>query len=135
MVPDDPNAASAAPLERPYMPRNVYTKPADLAKYGYTSGCRRCAMMRQGRSIAGTSHTSVCRDRIIKALADAGDSRVQAVADRANEEIARQVEAGDSTRNQAQEEEGAAAAAEVTPVAPYRGQEAATRVYSKRVQE
>ena len=45
--------------------------------------------------------------------------------------IARQVEAGDSTRNQAQEEE----TAEGTLVAPYRGPEAATRVYSQRVQE
>ena len=86
-VPDDPNAAPAAPLERPYMQRNVYIEPADLAKYGYTSGCRRCAMMRQGRSIAGISHTSVCLDRILKALAETGDSRVQAAADIANEKV------------------------------------------------
>ena len=92
-VPDDPNAVPAAPVERPYMPRNVYIKPADLVKFAYTSGCRRCMLMSQGRSIAGISHTSECRERITKLLAEAGDARVERAAYRATVEFARQVEA------------------------------------------
>ena len=45
---------AAVPEERPYQPRRLYINDRDLQKYSYTSGCRRCMLMRTGRSVKGS---------------------------------------------------------------------------------
>ena len=55
-----PGPAEAVDRGRPYAPRAVYLRPDDFQKYGYTSNCRRCKLMREGRSTKGTLHAPVC---------------------------------------------------------------------------
>ena len=79
-------------------PKEVYIRPADLERYGYTAGCRRCTLMRDGQPARGVRHTVACRSRVEAAMADAGDERLQQARDRQNQEIARRMEAADAAR-------------------------------------
>ena len=58
------------------VPRSVYITPADLDKYGYTKGCRRCQLMREGKSAHGVRHEQRCRERIEKAMKENNDPRI-----------------------------------------------------------
>ena len=86
----------------------MYIRDANLERYGYTAGCRRCALMREGQPARGIRHTLACRTRVEAAMADAGDERLQQAHQRQNEELVRRFEAADAAR----------AAPEPAPVAP-----------------
>ena len=73
--------------------------------------------MREGRSVKGANHSLPCRQSIENAFRDLGDSRVQEAVDRFAEVVAPQIEAADAL----DQEEALA-----TPVAHYKGPEAAT---------
>ena len=116
LVPGAPVPA-AAPQERPYQPRRLYINHQDLQKHGHTSGCRRCMLMRTGRSVKGSNHSPPCRARIEERVREDGDPRVQEAVDRFAEAVAPQIEAAEAL---AQEE------SVPTPVALHKGPEAAT---------
>ena len=71
-----------APPGREYAPRNVYIRPEDIRRFGRTAGCRRCTLMTNGEPARGINHTKECRARLEQAMADAGDVRVRAAAER-----------------------------------------------------
>jgi hypothetical protein len=69
-------AAPPAPAPVGYMPRRVFITRADLEAWGYTAGCRRCTMVREGSRAQGVAHREECRARIEQCLREAGDPRV-----------------------------------------------------------
>ena len=115
--------AVAVDRGRPYAPRAVYLRPDVFGKHGYTSNCKRCKLMREGRSVKGNLHAPACRARLEARLREDGDTRVDHARERVDGHIAERMQ----QQIQA-EEEGAAA----TLVAPYVDPEAATRVYPHR---
>ena len=48
--------------EPEYNPRNVFIKLTDLERHGFTHGCRRCTLMREGRKCQGIKHRDECLD-------------------------------------------------------------------------
>merc|ERR1712122_330731 len=54
-------------------PKQVYIRDSDLERYGYTVGCRRCTLMRDGHPARGIRHTQACRTRVEAAMEGAGD--------------------------------------------------------------
>ena len=77
-------------------PKQVYIRDVDLARYGYTAGCRRCRLMRDGDPARGVRHTTACRARIEEAMRADDDERLRRANDRRDEEIARRLEASHS---------------------------------------
>ena len=79
LQPVPPDVVPPPPPREPpeYRPRNVYITRADLERWGFTAGCRRCTLVRQGHRAQGIHHTRGCRIRIEQALRDAGDPRVE----------------------------------------------------------
>ena len=79
LQPVPPDVVPPPPPREPpeYRPRNVYITRADLERWGFTAGCRRCTLVRQGHRAQGIHHTRECRIRIEQALRDAGDPRVE----------------------------------------------------------
>ena len=77
VLPPLPDAAAPPPLEPlGYIPRRVFITRADLETWGYTAGCRRCTMVREGSRAQGVAHREACRARIEQCLREAGDPRV-----------------------------------------------------------
>jgi hypothetical protein len=77
--------AAVAPevqAEPEYNPRRIFIKQADLERFGYTAGCRRCILMRGGRAAQGVKHGDECRLRVPQALL-AGRRRPEACSSRA----------------------------------------------------
>ncbi len=72
-----------------YNPHRVFIKLADLERHGFTAGCRRCILMREGRRAQGIKHQDACRDRVEQALRDAGDPRLDRAEARVMEELGR----------------------------------------------
>ena len=59
--------------------RRVYIKPADIAQYGYISGCPKCEHeMKYGAGRSSAPHSEKCRQRIMEDLAktDEGQARI-----------------------------------------------------------
>merc|ERR1711940_161138 len=79
-------------------PKQVYIRDSDLERYGYTVGCRRCSLMRDGQPARGVRHTLACRTRVEAAMEDAGDERLQQAHQRQHEELARRLEASEAAR-------------------------------------
>jgi hypothetical protein len=77
---------AAAPEYNPY---RVFIKLTDLERHGFTAGCRRCILMREGRRAHGIKHQDACRDRVEQALRDAGDPRLDRAEARVMEELGR----------------------------------------------
>ena len=69
----------------------MYIRDADLAKYGYTVGCRRCRLMRDGLPAVGVHHIPACRARVEEAMRQDDDERLRRADDRRDEEIARRL--------------------------------------------
>ena len=76
-------------------PKQVYIRDLVLERYGYTVGCRRCGLMREGRPARGIRHALACRARVEEAMRAAGDARLQQARQRQDEELARRIEAAD----------------------------------------
>ena len=73
-------AQGAAPeevRELGYNPRRVFIKLADLERHGFTAGCRRCGLMRNGLPALGVKHIDACRTRVEQAMRDAAHPRLQ----------------------------------------------------------
>ncbi len=57
-----PAAAQGAEVEDPevhvpeYNPHRVFIRLEDLERHGFTAGCRRCILMREGRRSQGVKH-------------------------------------------------------------------------------
>ena len=64
----DPN-----PIKTTYVPRNVYLKPKDFLKHGYTAGCRGCEFLETGIG-QRQNHNSECRERM-EALLQSDEKR------------------------------------------------------------
>jgi len=73
-------------------PKSLYIQPADLEKYSYTKGCRRCQLMREKKSAHGIRHTEACRKIITECLATANDARINEQRQREQEYLTQQVE-------------------------------------------
>jgi hypothetical protein len=69
-------AGDAEVREAEYNPHRVFIRLEDLERHGFTAGCRRCILMREGRRAQGVKHRDECRVRVEQALRDAGDPRL-----------------------------------------------------------
>jgi hypothetical protein len=75
----DGGASEHTPRVRPESgPKRVYIRNSDLERWGYTSTCNRCMLMREGKSAAGKALTDACRTRIEEAMKEAKDDRLAA---------------------------------------------------------
>ena len=100
-------AAVALPAQQQQRkePRAFYVKKADVQKYGGTAGCAGCQAIAMGRG--AQTHSAACRERIMKAIEESDQERMQAFRERVE---ARKAEAGAQT-----EAEPAAQGAELDP--------------------
>ena len=65
--------------------RRVYIKPADIAQFGYTSGCPKCEHeMKYGAGRCTIAHSETCRRRIMEELAKTpeGQARIARAVER-----------------------------------------------------
>jgi hypothetical protein len=76
-----------------YNPHRVFIRLEDLERHGFTAGCRRCILMREGRRAQGVKHQDECRNRVEQALRDAGDVRLDRAERRVIDELERRAEA------------------------------------------
>ena len=74
-------------------PKSFYIQRDDLERFGYTAGCRRCVLTREGKSAHGIRHTAVCRERIVGRLRDEGSARIKNHDVKVDEYIAERMEA------------------------------------------
>jgi hypothetical protein len=72
-----------------YNPYRVFIRQEDLERHGFTAGCRRCILMREGRNAHGVRHEPACRTRVEQALRDAGDGRLERAERRVMDELGR----------------------------------------------
>ncbi len=72
-----------------YNPHRVFIRLEDLERHGFTAGCRRCILMREGRRSQGVKHRDECRNRVEQALRDAGDPRLDRAEARVMDELGR----------------------------------------------
>jgi hypothetical protein len=63
--------------DKEFKTRRAYLTKADLERWGYTAGCRRCRFMRENQSVRGIQHTEPCRKRLENCLRSDGDPRMQ----------------------------------------------------------
>ena len=77
---------------REFVPRRIYTKPADYITHGYTQGCRGCTWI-QNQIGPRAGHSEVCRERIERAIAeDVTDDRAAKAKERLDHYVAQQTE-------------------------------------------
>ena len=112
-----PPAAAQGPAEAEevrepeYNPHRVFIKQADLERFGFTAGCRRCMLMRTGQKAQGVKHGDQCRRCVEQCLRDAGDPRIDRAERRALDELDRRA------LGEAAEADAAAPEAPATPLA------------------
>jgi hypothetical protein len=87
-------AAEPEVRELEYNPHRVFIKLEDLERHGFTAGCRRCNLMREGRKSQGVKHRDECRIRVEQALRDAGDPRLDRAERRVLDELERRAAEG-----------------------------------------
>ena len=74
-----------------FVPRRIYTRPADFERHVYTQGCRGCAWV-ETKIGPRVPHTEECRQRIEEAMgADEIDDRAKKVKERSDHCAAQQV--------------------------------------------
>ena len=66
---------------------------ARLVRPGFTDRCRKCELLRQRRSAAGSAHSEECRARFEAILREAEDPRVRRADARVTERLAVEVQA------------------------------------------
>ncbi len=76
-----------------YNPHRVHIRLADLELHGFTAGCRRCGLMRNGLPALGVKHLDACRTRVEQAMRDAAHPRLQRAEGRAQDEVERRAHA------------------------------------------
>jgi hypothetical protein len=69
-------AAAEEVREPEYNPHRVHIRLADLERHGFTAGCRRCGLMRNGLPALGVKHLDACRLRVEQAMRDAEHPRL-----------------------------------------------------------
>jgi hypothetical protein len=82
-------AVDADVREPEYNPHRVFIRLADLERHGFTAGCRRCILMREGRRAQGVKHRDECRLRLEQAMRDAEDPRLDRAEARVMNELER----------------------------------------------
>ena len=98
VIPAKTEEERAAEPPRPVKPkeanvhRSVYIQPEDLGRFGYTSDCRRCTLMRERKSARGIRHNEACRSRIMTELTNIGDPRIEKQEEKEREYLAERVE-------------------------------------------
>jgi hypothetical protein len=85
-----------------YNPHRVHIRMEDLELHGFTAGCRRCGLMRNGLPALGVKHIDACRTRVEQAMRAVAHPRLQRAEGRAQDEVERRAHAA------AAGEEGAA---------------------------
>ena len=88
--------------------RSHYIVRADLAKYGFTSGCPACEETRAGRKRrGGILHTQACRERIEAAIAADPErrQRLEATNRRFDEKVARTIDEHERKKQRLAEQE------------------------------
>ncbi len=70
-------AAAEEVREPEYNPRRVFIKLSDLELHGFTAGCRRCNLMRNGQAALGVKHLDACRLRVEQAMRDSNHPRLE----------------------------------------------------------
>jgi hypothetical protein len=103
-------AAAEEVREEEYNPRRVFIKLADLELHGFTAGCRRCTLMRNGHKSQGVRHLDACRLRVEQAMRDVDNPRLQRAEERQLGELER--------RAAAQDDEAAAVPSALAAAAP-----------------
>ena len=88
LLPADQRAPAHVPDEARRAMKNVYVRPVDLERWGYTSSCSKCQKARQGLPTRGMRHSEACRVRIELAMAEADEPRLHAAADRIAQRMA-----------------------------------------------
>jgi hypothetical protein len=94
-----PPAAAQGPAavevrEVEYNPHRVHIRLADLEAHGFTAGCRRCGLMRNGLPALGVKHLDACRTRVEQAMRDVAHPRLQRAEGRALGELERRAAVG-----------------------------------------
>jgi hypothetical protein len=115
-----PPAAAQGPAaeevrEIEYNPHRVHIKMSDLELHGFTAGCRRCGLMRNGLPALGVKHLDACRLRVEQAMRDVAHPRLQRAEGRAQDEVERRAHAGAAAATAAGEAGSSAAAANLHP--------------------
>ncbi len=82
-------AAAEEVREPEYNPRRVFIKLSDLELHGFTAGCRRCNLMRNGQAALGVKHLEPCRLRVEQAMRDANHPRLAAAEQRVLDDLER----------------------------------------------
>ena len=75
-------------------PNPFHITKADLERWGYTAGCRRCTLVRERRKGHGVRHVPECRQRIERMAREEDDPRIRrmdAKNDEYNEQLARRI--------------------------------------------
>ena len=80
------------PQKSPAAPVRVKIAAAMLEQHWYTVGCRRCTLLRTGRTAMGVKHSEACRGRIEGHLRAAGYQIMVRADARVNEHLASRVE-------------------------------------------
>ena len=67
--------------------RRVYLRQDDFDKFGYSAGCKACALIRSGLDRQGVNHAEDCRLRIVQRLQETeyGRRRIEIAAKREEE--------------------------------------------------
>ena len=88
---------------REFVPRRIYTKPADYTKHGYTQGCRGCAWL-ENQIGPRQGHSEICRSRIEKAIAeDETDDRTRKAKERADHHMYQRTKADNEEEKRAED--------------------------------
>jgi hypothetical protein len=85
----EPAAAAEEVREPEYKPRRVFIKLSDLELHGFTAGCRRCGLMRNGLPALGVKHIEACRLRLEQAMRDVDNPRLRSAEGRQLTELER----------------------------------------------
>ena len=103
--PDVPSEETPATRGVEAMPRQFRINNPDLEKYGFTDGCPQCEhIARYKKGKKGTTHTQICRTRILDAMMGTPEGRVrlEAFEERVDRALAERIEAADAPREERQ---------------------------------
>ena len=108
LKPEMPDAP-AGPAQKGQKPTQAYKQhypvKKDLGKYGYTAACPACDTTRMGQRSGAVAHTTACRERIERALADDSErqSRLERTGMRQNQRMAKDITEGEERKRSRQE--------------------------------
>ena len=92
-------AEPVVPRMGEFHPRQLYLKPRDYEKFGYTGGCPGCISLKSGMNYK-RNHSEECRSRLMKEMMEDPEDkkRVEKAQNRMDHYLAEQVRAGEASR-------------------------------------